>query len=154
MKFPISRCNGCAAGEGKRRFVTHLSLLCSSAHRPPFPPPKHTLSRLIHKHATSSFCVVFFVCFFFSLFLQIASLRAVMLRHSNSTTARLPSLCCREPSFGSHTFLSGCPTLHVQKPPRLLILLFGRDAMQLHPRVLPFPGVCPWASPHALCTHV
>lgn len=45
------------------------------------------------------FVLFFFVCFFFSLFLQIASLRAVMLRHSNSTTARLPSLCCRNPAL-------------------------------------------------------
>lgn len=38
--------------------------------------------------------------------------------------------------------------MRVQKAPRPLILLYGRDAVQLHPRVLPFPGVCPWASPH------
>lgn len=35
------------------------SALCSSAHRPPFPPPKHTLNSLIHKHATGLFFFYF-----------------------------------------------------------------------------------------------
>lgn len=75
------------ARRGKAAFCdSSLSLLSSSAHRPPFPPPKHTLSRLIHKHATSSFCVGFLL-FSSPLFLQVASLRGDA-RHSNSTTAR------------------------------------------------------------------
>lgn len=48
-----------AARRGKAAFSdSSNSALCSSVHRPPFPPPKHTLSSLIHKHAMG--CGVFF----------------------------------------------------------------------------------------------
>lgn len=48
-----------AARRGRAAFSdSSNSALCSSAHRPPFPPPKHTLNSLIHKHATG--CGVFF----------------------------------------------------------------------------------------------
>lgn len=48
-----------AVRRGKAAFSdSSNSALCSSVHRPPSPPPKHTLNSLIHKHATG--CGVFF----------------------------------------------------------------------------------------------
>lgn len=132
------------ARRGKAAFCdSSLSLLSSSAHRPPFPPPKHTLSRLIHKHATSSFCVGFLL-FSSPLFLQVASLRGDA-RHSNSTTAR--SHRCAVGNSGLDPTLSSQAAQPCVYRKPLVPSFCSMGGMQCSCTHC-FPGVCPWASPH------